>query len=83
MAATISAAYAPSAWRVRVLWTGGAALLTPTSYVFSRVDGGPTSVKVATVFAIDTLGQTVDLALSEPLLDGVRYQMFAGTFRPR
>lgn len=77
MAATISASYAPSSWRVRVLWTGGAAPLTPTAYALSRADGGPTGVKATTIFAIDSLGQTVDLALSEQLLDGVRYQLFA------
>jgi len=78
MPATVSAAYAPSQWRVRVLWTGGAATLTPSAYVITRADAGPSSITVSSVFAIDGLGQTVDLALSSPLSDGIRYQVTVG-----
>lgn len=64
--------------RVRVVFAslpGGAT--TPTSYAFARIDGAYTSVAVASVWTTDTT--TVELALSEALLDYALYTLTIGS----
>lgn len=78
MALTLIAAYTRSAWRIRALFAGGdpsAQLLT--AFSIARVDGGPSTLTLASKVSPDT-GQ-LELSTSEPMLRDVPYLLtFAG-----
>jgi hypothetical protein len=69
-------ARARSRWRISVTFDGVfGGWTTPANYTLTRADGSPTSVTVSRAFATDST--TVELALSEALLEGVIYTLVA------
>jgi hypothetical protein len=69
-------ARARSRWRISVTFDGVfGGWTTPANYTLTRADGSPTSAVVSRAFSTDST--TVELALSEALLEGVIYTLVA------
>jgi hypothetical protein len=69
-------ALARSRWRISVTFDGAfVAWTTPATYTLTRADGSPTSVVASRAFATDST--TIELALSEGLLEDVIYTLTA------
>ena len=67
---------ARSRWRIAATFDGAFANWTvAATYTITRADGSPTTEHVASAFTSDTT--TVELALSEALLDGIVYVVAA------
>jgi hypothetical protein len=73
---TFVQARARSRWRITITFDGSfAGWTTSTTYAIARADGAPTSVTVSRAFATDST--TIELALSEALLEDVVYALSA------
>lgn len=74
MALAVVQVYARSAWRVRVVFSGGnPSSVQPGDFTVTRQDGGPCSITVASLMVID--GTALEVVLSESVISRVVYVM--------